>query len=126
MNMQTPFTQRAALGALLLCFSFAAFADEVQDANKLFKQGQYAPALDKVNSFLVGKPKDAQARFLKGLILTEQNKAADAIKVFSALTDDYPELPEPYNNLAVLYAGQGQYEKAKIALEMAIRTQPSL
>jgi tetratricopeptide (TPR) repeat protein len=45
--------------------------------------------------------------------------------VFTALTDDYPELPEPYNNLAVLYASQGQYDKARKALEMAIRTHPS-
>jgi hypothetical protein len=59
------------------------------------------------------------------LILTEQVKTAEAIKIFTALTEDYPELPEPYNNLAVLYAGQGQYDKAKQALEMAIRTHPS-
>lgn len=136
MNMLNPFSETriarlhhhaALLGSalLLLGASFAAHADEVQDANKLFKQGQHSQALDKVNSFLSGKPKDAQARFLKGLILTEQGKTSEAIKTFSALTEDYPELPEPYNNLAVLYAGQGQYDKAKQALEMAIRTHPS-
>jgi len=102
-----------------------AHADEVEDANKLFKQGHQSQALDKVNAYLVNKPKDAQARFLKGLILTEQAKTAEAIQIFTALTEDYPELPEPYNNLAVLYAGQGQYDKAKQALEMAIRTHPS-
>ncbi|MFA5825533.1 MAG: tetratricopeptide repeat protein [Gallionellaceae bacterium] len=119
------FSPNVALCALLLCFSLASSADEIQDASKLFKQGQHAQALEKVDALLAAKPKDAQARFLKGLILTEQSKTADAIKVFTALTDDYPELPEPYNNLAVLYAGQGQYEKAKVALEMAIRTHPS-
>jgi hypothetical protein len=41
------------------------------------------------------KSKDARARFLKGVILTEQNKAADAISIFSGLTEDFPELPEP-------------------------------
>ncbi len=110
---------------LLLTLANMARADELQDANRYFKQGQHALALEKVESFLKSKPKDAQARFLKGLILTEQGKTTEAIKVFSALTDDYPELPEPYNNLAVLFAGQGQYEKAKVALEMAIRTHPS-
>ncbi|MBI4938178.1 MAG: tetratricopeptide repeat protein [Nitrosomonadales bacterium] len=112
-------------GSLLLVFTPAAFADEIQDINKLFRQGQQEQALGRVNSYLAGKPKDAQARFLKGLILTEQGKSGDAIRVFSGLTEDYPELPEPYNNLAVLYASQGQYDKAKIALEMAIRTHPS-
>jgi len=126
MNMLNLFRHQALLlGVLLLSASLNVCADDIQDANKLFKQGQQVQALDKVNSYLVEKPKDAQARFLKGLILTEQGKTNDAIKVFSALTEDYPELPEPYNNLAVLYASLGQYDKAKLALEMALRTHPS-
>jgi len=111
--------------AFLLCFSLFAHADEIQEINKLFKQGQQEQALGRINTYLTSKPKDAQARFLKGLILTEQNKTNEAIRVFSDLTEDFPELPEPYNNLAVLYASQGQYDKARIALEMAIRTHPS-
>ncbi|MDP2760649.1 MAG: tetratricopeptide repeat protein [Sideroxyarcus sp.] len=110
---------------LLLSFSLNGVADEIQDANKLFKQGQLDQALSKVDVYLATKPKDAQARFLKGLIVNEQGNPMEAIGIFTELTNDYPELPEPYNNLAVLYAGQGQYEKAKVALEMAIRTHPS-
>lgn len=123
----TSFYRRIAplLGALLLGMSVAAHADDVQDAHKLFKQGRQDQALEKVNGVLASKPKDAQARFLKGLIMTEQGNTAEAIRLFTALTEDYPELPEPYNNLAVLYAGQGQYDKAKHSLEMAIRTHPS-
>jgi Flp pilus assembly protein TadD len=113
------------IGSVLLGTSMASNADELQDATQLFKQGQSAPALVKLNNFLANKPRDAQGRFLKGLILTQQGKTADAIKVFSGLTEDYPELPEPYNNLAVLYASQSQYDKAKSSLEMAIRTHPS-
>lgn len=122
--MFNKYTLTASLFALF-SFSSISFADDIQDANKLFKQGQNAQALEKVNAFLATKPKDAQARFLKGLIVNEQGNATEAISIFTGLTDDYPELPEPYNNLAVLYASQGQYEKAKIALEMAIRTHPS-
>src|SRR5574340_403402 len=127
MNMFNGFHHHAALfaGALMLCAGVGARADDIQDANRLFKQGQHGQALDKVNGLLANNPKDAQARFLRGLILTEQGNTADAIKAFSALTEDYPELPEPYNNLAVLYASQGQYDKARLALEMAIRTHPS-
>ena len=112
-------------GSLLLCTSLSVSADDIQSINKLFKQGQHEQALSRVNAYLSGKPKDAQARFLKGLILAEQGKSNDAIRVFSDLTEDYPELPEPYNNLAVLYASQGQFDKARVALEMAIRTHPS-
>jgi len=113
------------LGTVLLGTGLTAHADELQDATQLFKQGQQSQALTKLNNYLANKPRDAQGRFLKGLILTQQGKSADAIKVFSGLTEDYPELPEPYNNLAVLYASQSQYDKAKSALEMAIRTHPS-
>src|SRR5215216_872606 len=99
--------------------------DPLQDANQLFRQGQFDKAMDRVNSYLASRPKDARGRFLKGLILTEQNKPNEAIKVFTDLSQDYPELPEPYNNLAVLYASQGAYDKARNSLEMAIRTHPS-
>jgi tetratricopeptide (TPR) repeat protein len=102
-----------------------AQADALRDANQLFRQGQYDRALERVNAHLKSQPKDARARFLQGLILTEQNRGEEAIKVFTALTHDFPELPEPHNNLAVLYAAQGQYDKAQTALEMAIRTHPS-
>lgn len=102
-----------------------AHADTLTDASKLIKQGQHAQALEQLDKFLASKPKDPQARFLRGIALTETNRATEAIAVFQRLTEDYPELPEPYNNLAVIFAQQKQYEKAKGALEMAIRTHPS-
>lgn len=102
-----------------------AHADNLADIQKLIKSGQYPQALEKTDAYIAGKPRDAQGRFMKGLILTEMNRPADAIAVFTKLTEDYPELPEPYNNLAVLYAQQKQYEKARTALEMAIRTHPA-
>src|SRR5262245_48620636 len=111
--------------ALVFAVAAPAQTDELQEASALLKQGQLDRAMERVDAYLKGKPKDARGRFLKGLILAEQNKPNDAIKVFTELTQEYPELPEPYNNLAVLYASQGQYDKARSALEMAIRTHPS-
>ncbi|MEO8038064.1 MAG: tetratricopeptide repeat protein [Betaproteobacteria bacterium] len=118
-----------AVACLVLLFSSLvpahAATDDYQEARRLFTQGNYPSALDRVDAVLFKQPKDARARFLKGLILTEQGKQGEAVVVFTALTQDFPELPEPYNNLAVLYASQGQDEKARKALEMAIRTHPS-
>lgn len=125
----TRFKQLKSLRALAfgLAIGFAApsFADNLPEVQRLIKLAQYPQALEKVDAYLSNKPKDAQGRFLKGLIFTEMGKPADAIAIFTKLTEDYPELPEPYNNLAVLYAQQKQYDKARTALEMAIRTHPS-
>ena len=115
----------SALFALGLSTAARAQDADLTEVSKLLRQGQLTQAMERVEKVLASKPRDAQARFLRGLILTEQNKTADAIDVFTRLTQDYPELPEPYNNLAVLYASQGQYEKARQALEMSIRTHPS-
>jgi tetratricopeptide (TPR) repeat protein len=114
-----------AFAAVLATVPAAAQGNELQNADQLFRQGQLERALEQVDAHLKNNPRDARGRFLKGLILTEQRKPNDAIKVFTELTQEFPELPEPYNNLAVLYASQGQYEKARSALEMAIRTHPS-
>jgi tetratricopeptide (TPR) repeat protein len=111
--------------AVCLLAAGLAHADDYSDINRLLRAGQLAEASAKADQFLTAKPRDAQMRFLKGVILTEQNKPAESISVFTKLTEDYPELPEPYNNLAVLYAGQSQFDKARAALEMAIRTNPS-
>lgn len=110
--------------ALFFAFGQPARADELQDIGKLYKQGQNDKALERLESYLASRPKDAQGRFLKGLLLAEQGKNAEAIQIFTWLTEEYPELPEPYNNLAVLYASQGQLDKARQALEMAISTHP--
>jgi len=115
----------AALFAALLAATTVALADDVQDASKLLKSGQHQQALERVNKVLAAKPKDAQARFLKGLIFAEQGNTREATDIFLGLTRDYPDLPEPYNNLAVIYASQGQYDKARGSLEQSIRTHPS-
>ncbi len=117
-------------GLIALCLTafYAAAparADDLQDASRLLKAGQREQALERVNRVLTAKSDDPQARFLKGLILTEQGNTREAVEIFTKLTQDYPNLPEPYNNLAVIYAGQGQYEKARAALEQSIRTHPS-
>ncbi len=121
----TPSRLFAAAAVCLLLATAPVLGNETQEINLQFRKGDLAGALERANHFLANNPKDAQVRFLKGLILADQGKTSEAIQVFTGLTEDYPELPEPYNNLAVLYAAQGKYDAAKNALEMAIRTHPS-
>lgn len=133
-NVKTSFRLPAPLRLLALSVAVSAAlnaplamaqAEDYAEVNRLLRAGQMSEALSKADAFLAGKPRDPQMRFLKGVIQTESGKTSEAITTFTKLTEDYPELPEPYNNLAVLYAGQSQFDKARAALEMAIRTNPS-
>jgi tetratricopeptide (TPR) repeat protein len=117
------FVRLSALTLAMLTLSVQA--NDLEEVNQLLKAGKQAQALTKVEQSLSAKPRDPQLRFLKGVIQTEMGKPQDAIGTFSKLTEEYPELPEPYNNLAVLHASAGQFDKARAALEMAIRTNPS-
>jgi tetratricopeptide (TPR) repeat protein len=115
----------AISGLLTALWAVPALADEAGDVSRLLRAGELAEAMTKADAFLARQPRDPQMRFLKGVILTEQNRQAEAIAIFTRLTEDFPDLPEPYNNLAVLHAAAGQYDKARNALDMAIRTNPS-
>jgi tetratricopeptide (TPR) repeat protein len=131
MSTPAPFLRHPlslALRVLFLASTLSlstAYADDYADVSRLMRSNQYPDAMAKAEQYLASKPRDPQMRFLKGVIQTETSKASDAIATFTKITEDYPELPEPYNNLAVLYAGQSQFDKARAALEMAIRTNPS-
>ena len=116
----------AAIGMLVALLSLgAAHADEYTDVNQLLRQGQASEALSKADAYIADKPRDPQMRFLRGVILTQQGKQADATEAFVQLTQDFPELPEPYNNLAALYAGKGRFDQAREALETALQLNPN-
>ena len=113
------------LASLFAAFGASARADEYSDVAQLSRDGKYAEAITKADSFLSNKPRDAQMRFLKGVAQRDAGKAADAIATFTRLTEEFPDLPEPYNNLGVIYADQNQMDKARGAFEAALRTHPS-
>ncbi|MEP6997313.1 MAG: tetratricopeptide repeat protein [Betaproteobacteria bacterium] len=97
---------------------------ELADAAKLVREGQYAQARAKVDAVLAGDAKNPQARFIRGVIETDEGDGDEAIATFQGLTEDYPELPEPHNNLAVIWAKQGSYDKARIELQAALAINP--
>ncbi|MFY9510579.1 MAG: tetratricopeptide repeat protein, partial [Rubrivivax sp.] len=68
----------------------------------------------------------AALRFQLGVILLDLQRDVPAMDVFQRLTEDFPELPEPFNNIALLHARAGQLEQARQALEMALRNNPAL
>ena len=102
----------------------AAHADEVDEVARQFRTGQQVEAMARADRFLAAKPNDAAMRFQKAVMLSETHRSDEAIELLTRLTQDYPDLPEPYNNLGVLLAARGDYEAARTALETAIRNNP--
>jgi Flp pilus assembly protein TadD len=94
------------------------------EAVNMIREGQYVTAMAKIEAVLAQDARNPQARFLKGVVQTDQEELDDAAVTFQALTEDFPELPEPHNNLAVIWAQQGRYDKARTELEIALKTQP--
>ncbi len=115
---------------LLLCAAFAmparaATAEELSEVTRLHRAGQSAAALERADRVLSAQPKDAQMRFLKSVLLVDLGRAAEAQAILQALVQDYPELAEPHNNLAAIYAAAGDYGKSRAELEETIRLNPS-
>jgi tetratricopeptide (TPR) repeat protein len=66
-----------------------------------------------------------QLRFLKARLQIEQRQFDQAKKTLLEITQQFPELPEPYNNLAALAANQNQWIEARDYLELALKLRPS-
>lgn len=111
--------------ALTASISIAYAQDGVDAARGFLENGQPDRALAAAEQWIASHPTDAEARFVRAVALAELGRRAEAIASFSKLTEDLPNQPEPYNNLAVLYAQQRDYDAARKALEQAIRTHPS-
>ena len=95
--------------------------NDFQEATILYRSGKSDAAMERIDAWLKARPKDARGRFLRGMILKQQKKIDDAVRVYTELSQDYPELPEPYNNLAVIHADRGEFDKARGLLESAVR-----
>jgi Flp pilus assembly protein TadD len=100
------------------------YAQTLREARDLIDRKQYADAIARLDRLTAEHPREPQARFLKGIALTDEGRTDDAIALFRALLADFPELPEPRNNLAVLYARKGEYALARDELERAVQTAP--
>ena len=99
-------------------------ATPLEEVRKLIATGRSKQALAFAEEQLVKNPRNVQMRFVRGVILSDMNDNDGARAAFQQLTEDFPELPEPYNNLAVLYAADGQLERARAALELALLARP--
>jgi tetratricopeptide (TPR) repeat protein len=99
--------------------------DPHEEVQKALRQAKYALAMRMIDQYMSQNPLDPQMRFWKGFVLEKQNKPDEALEVYKDLTQEYPELPEPHNNLGVIYASRADYENAQAAFEAALRSNPN-
>lgn len=114
-------------GLYMLSFTtaFAAPGERLATAKQLVDANRLEEALQLTRLMMGEQPIPDEARFLHGVVLSKLERNQEAIAVFEAMTREHPELPEPYNNLAVLYGKRGEFHKARDALLSAINTHPS-
>lgn len=129
-SRETSMNFGCLLRAALLLLALAAAgqsgaADELAEVNRLHRAGQLQTALEHADRVLASSPRDPQMRFAKAAILADLRHEPEAIGILETLTEDHPDLAEPYNNLAVLYAASGRYSMARAALEQALRLNPT-
>ena len=99
---------------------------------ELIELGKYEAANAVIIVRLNDKPRDAQWRYLEallkaemGLFMKNKDMLDTAVFLFERLSEEFPELPEPYNNLAVLYNKMGQKQKAIKSFKLAILNNPN-
>jgi tetratricopeptide (TPR) repeat protein len=95
------------------------------DVEKLVKARKFEDAIDLINSTLKKTPRNVQLRFVKARIQIEMRQFPQATKTLIEITQQFPELPEPYNNLAAIAANQGNWIEARDYLELALKLRPS-
>jgi Flp pilus assembly protein TadD len=119
--MRLPLPTLALLAALA---SAPVRAEDLASAQRLWLAGQRAQAVEQVEQALTRTPDDLQLRFALGVMRMELGERDKARGIFTRLTQDFPDLADPYNNLAVLHAAAGELDEAQAALEQALRLQP--
>ncbi|WP_121317442.1 tetratricopeptide repeat protein [Paraburkholderia sp. RAU2J] len=128
-------TVAVALAALPVAAAYAqkagmmpqgpAVRDNTPEIDASIAQKNWEASLTQLDARIASNPRDAQAKFKRATVLAHLNRDDEAIAAFTELTQLYPELPEPYNNLAALYAKQGHLIEARTALETATKANPS-
>jgi tetratricopeptide (TPR) repeat protein len=113
-----------ALSCALMAWSAGAQADLYSDVNRLINSGQWDKAQKEVDQRLQVAPTDPQMRLLLSRIQDAQGQTQAAMDTLQALTQSFPELAEPHNNLAVLLARENRHADALASLQAAVQARP--
>jgi len=117
---------RLTLSGLILALGSASVhADALSELRARVLRGDLSGALETAQKAAAADPRDAQARFAVGVVLMDLQRNAEALAQFTRLSQEFPELPDPYNNIALLHVRGNDLGSARMALETALRNDPS-
>ncbi len=94
------------------------------DAEKAAQQRRYAEAIERFDRVIAANPRNVQARFERAWALSQAGREDEAVQAFHEIAQEYPELPEPHNNLALIYARRGDLKRAEAELLAALEAKP--
>ena len=92
---------------------------------QLITQKRFVDAASTGEQLLQQNPRHSQARFLTAYAYQMSAQTEQAIRLYQGLIEDNPQLPEPRNNLAMIYLAQGDYDRASQLLVEALNTHSS-
>ena len=110
--------------ALATPHASAAATDDYTAIKQALATGQPQEAMRLVKAARGQQPKDVQLMFFEGVINAQLGETRAAIGIFERMAKDYPELPEPHNNLGVLELRRGNWREARASFEEALRHRP--
>ncbi|WP_130390514.1 tetratricopeptide repeat protein [Cupriavidus agavae] len=93
-------------------------------AQKAVNDKRYDDAVKAFDKVLAGNPRNVQARFQRAWALAKLGRDDESVQAFVEMAQDFPELPEPHNNLALLYAKRGDLKRAEAELLLALQAKP--
>ncbi|KAA6133289.1 tetratricopeptide repeat protein [Cupriavidus cauae] len=94
------------------------------EAEKAAQQRRYAEAIERFDRVIAANPRNVQARFERAWALSQAGREDEAVQAFHEIAQEYPELPEPHNNLALIYARRGDLKRAEAELLAALEAKP--
>ena len=93
-------------------------------AQSMAENGNPRGALRQLESRLATNPQDSRAAYLKGLVLMQLGRGEEAERWYKMMQANFPDLPQPGNALAVIYAGRGDLPAAELALRDVLLKHP--
>ncbi len=122
--MKIPLLYSLSLAMALATTNISAVdRSQLEAISRLIQQGQVDQAMSQLDQ--INGDRDWQVANLRALALARGGQRKKAIRILEKIVADNPPRPEPFNNLAALYANEGQLEKAKSTLEAGLRTDPA-